>query len=138
MKHVLSIMLALVMICSLAAQSNKAQNEDIRSLLKFEERNIDLGDVIRGDKPTGVFVFTNVSNEDVEIEFVSVCECTSIDWPKEVIKPGQTGEIPFEFDSMKKLKSGEVVLDILLKNEDPKSGYQVLEQARYKYNLLHQ
>ncbi len=138
MKHVWSILIAFGMLSSMAAQTDSKDNKTIHSLLKFNERVIDLGDVVRGDKPTGVFVFTNESNEDVEIEFVSVCECTSVDWPKNVIKPGQKGEIPFEFDSMRKLKSGEVVLDILLKNEDPKSGYPVVEQARYKFNLLHQ
>ena len=55
--------------------------EDFASLLKFDTRSIALGEVKQGEKRDGQFAFTNVSKEDVQIEFISVCECTEVDYP---------------------------------------------------------
>lgn len=129
-----------ITICAMGIHAQESGDkqvpEDFRSLLKFEERLIELGDVKKGESRSSKFKFTNVSEEEVTIEFVSVCECTEVDYPTLPILPGESGEIDFTFDSSDKEKSEKIVLDILLTNIEPETGYQVIEQVHYTYELV--
>ena len=107
----------------------QAQSNDF---LEFETEEISLGKVTKGDKVDSAFKFTNVSDEDVVIELVSTCECTEANWPKSTIKPGETGEIPFTFDSSTKDKEEEISIDVYLKNVD-KDGNPVIIFLYYNY-----
>ncbi len=100
--------------------------------IEFETEQIHLGKVTKGDKVDSLFKFTNVSDEDVVIELVSTCECTKANWPKSKIKPGETGEIPFTFDSNEKEKEEEISIDVYLKNTD-ENGNPVIIFLYYDY-----
>ena len=100
--------------------------------LKFESEEISLGKVKKGEKVDSSFNFTNVSDEDVYIDLVSTCECSEASWPKGAIKPGETAEIPFIFDSNEKDKEEEISIDVFLKNED-KEGNPVVIFLYYTY-----
>ena len=105
-------------------------------LLEFEQKHIDLGEVKKGEKRETAFTFTNRGNEDIKIELVSACECTTLDWPRRAIPPGGTGTIDIIFDSGQKDKSETIEVDIHLKNTDPKTGYPILEIVSYSYKLI--
>ncbi len=134
--------LTTISFCFLFALAAFAQNEtkevpeEFKSLLKFEETNIELGEVKKGDTKETAFHFTNVSQEVVSIEFISVCECTEVDYPTLPIKPGESGKIDVIFDSTEKDKSEKITLDILLTNVEPETGYQVVEKVHYTYELV--
>ena len=104
--------------------------------LLFDQTHIDLGEVKKGDKKETAFTFTNAGNEDIKIELVSACECTTLDWPRRAIPPGGTGTIDILFDSGQKDKSETIEVDIHLENTDPKTGYPMLEIVSYSYILL--
>jgi hypothetical protein len=141
MKFLSTIALLLLFTWTSTAQEiqeevHKEIPKELKSLLEFEHSSIELGKVKKGDTRQGTFKFTNVSKEEVQIEFISVCECTQVDYPTLPIKPGESGKIDFTFDSSEKDKSEEIVLDVLLTNVEPISGYQIVESVHYTYELV--
>lgn len=104
--------------------------------MTFDKPQINLGTIKRGDKKEMVFHFTNSGTEDLQIEIVSSCECTTLDWPRSSIKPGEKGAITALFDSTEKEKSETVDIDINLTNLDPKSGYPMFERVCYTFELV--
>lgn len=129
-KITLSIFFLISIACVLTAQNNSV------TLLQFEDRALDLGDVKHGDVIKSSFSFTNVSQDTVYIDLVSSCECTDTDWPRRPILPGDQGEIKITFNSEMKEESEVVDVDIYLLNEDPISGIPMKEYLTYKYNLI--
>ena len=104
--------------------------------LSFDETLVDLGKVVRGEKREHTFTFVNVGTSDVEIDLVSSCECTTVDWPKgEVIRPGGKGTIDIIFDSTEKEESETVDVDVILKNTDEK-GNPIFYILQYKFELV--
>jgi len=136
MKYMFSIVCALLMTCTLSAQEAKSVPEDLKSLLKFEQKTIDLGKVKKGEKREATFEYTNISDQPVEIEFISVCECTEYDHTSLPVAPGEKGTIDIVFDSSSKDKSDKITLDILLTNVEPDTGYQIVEQCHYTFELV--
>lgn len=125
----------LALVFLLQSNIGFAQNNSV-TLIEFEERELDLGDVKHGDVITTSYKFTNVSQETVHFDLVSSCECTETNWPRKPIAPGESGEIKIIFDSSKKEESEVVDVDVYLLNEDPKTGNSIAEYLTYKYNLI--
>lgn len=66
----------------------------------FSEESHDFGTVIEGVQATHVFKFTNTGNEPIVISGVRAsCGCTTPEWPKEPIAPGQTSQIKAIYNS---------------------------------------
>lgn len=103
--------------------------------MTFENAFIHLGKVKRGDSRKFDFVFLNTGIDPIEIDIISSCDCTTLDWPRKPIKPGQKGIINVTFDSTKKEVSETIDVDIYLKNIDPKTGYRTLKVINYDYEL---
>ncbi|MBP7184405.1 MAG: OmpA family protein [Saprospiraceae bacterium] len=107
-----------------------------RELVKFDQKMVDFGKVKKGDKKEHVFYFTNISEEDVQIEIVTSCDCTTLDWTRRAIKPNEKGKISAIFDSSSK-EIGEVIdIDIVFKNTNPKNGYPEVEKVQYSFELI--
>jgi hypothetical protein len=104
--------------------------------MTFEKELIHLGDVKKGEKKSFTFDFTNTGREAIEIEIVSACECSTLDWPIKPIVPGDTAQIKVDFDSTKKEASETIDVDITLKNIDPKTGYQMFKIVQFDYVLI--
>jgi len=129
MKH-----LFLLTIFSFLALTSSAQNKQAVELT-FDTENIDLGTVKKGDKRTFDYTFTNTGTDVIEIEIVSGCDCTTLDWTRGEINPGEKGVIDVIFDSTEKENSETVDVDIYLKNINPKSDSQYLIVLDYKFEL---
>jgi len=129
MKH-----LFLLTIFSFLALASSAQNKQAVELT-FDTENIDLGTVKKGDKRTFDYTFTNTGTDVIEIEIVSGCDCTTLDWTRGEINPGEKGVIDVIFDSTEKENSETVDVDIYLKNINPKSDSQYLIVLDYKFEL---
>jgi len=114
---------------------SEAKAESLFNMV-FDRRHHDFGKVKRGDKVTTQFSFTNKGTENIEIELVSACECTTLDWPRKAVKPGEKAVIEVVFDSTEKEESETIEIDINLKNRDPKTGYPRLEILSYTYELV--
>ena len=105
--------------------------------MTFEQEHIDLGKMKKGDTRTFQYIFTNTGKETIEIELVTACECSTVDWPRRPIHPGEKGVIDVVFDSAQKDVSETVEVDITLKNIDPKTGYQIFKLLEYRFILEH-
>lgn len=104
--------------------------------LTFEVTDIDLGEVKKGEKRTGSFDFVNTGEESIEIDIVSACECTTLEWTQGPIAPGKQGKVHFIFDSTEKEASETIDVDINLKNIDPITGGPKLIIVSYKFELI--
>lgn len=69
-------------------------------IAEFDSLIYDFGTINEGEKAKGAFKVTNKGITDLVISNAKgACGCTVPDWPKEPIKPGETKEIKFTFDS---------------------------------------
>jgi hypothetical protein len=68
--------------------------------LEFETETFDFGEITYGSKKVETnFIFTNTSENDFTISNIRPgCNCTSIEYTKGVIKPGQRGVISAKYD----------------------------------------
>lgn len=128
MKYVLILVSFLFSMNSIFAQGTVPA-------MKFESETLDLGPIKKGEKRTFSYTFTNIGKEDIEIDLVSGCDCTTLDWPRLPIKPGEKGTIDVIFDSTEKEDSEPVDIDIYLKNIDPKTGHPMLKILDYSFQL---
>lgn len=70
--------------------------------VEFEPMQIDAGEVPYGIPVEREYSVKNVSVENLIIlDVKSGCHCTVVDWPKEPIKPGQSGKIKITYDALK-------------------------------------
>ncbi len=68
--------------------------------IEFSETNYDFGEIKQGDVVEHTFTFKNTGDNDLVLKNVKpTCGCTALDWPKDPIKPGETGEIQTRFNS---------------------------------------
>jgi len=105
--------------------------------MTFEKRVLDLGKVKKGDQIPISYSFTNTGDAPLEIDLISVCDCTTVtERPYLAIAPGETGVIKAIFDSNQKDESETIDIDIWLKNIDPVLDMPVLERIQYQYEFV--
>ena len=105
--------------------------------LTFDKKTVDLGTVRKGDKKEMNFQFTNTGNQPIEIELVTSCECTTLEYPQfKVFKPGEKGMIHAVFNSAEKEISETTDIEIILKQEDPKTKNPIVYILQYKFALV--
>lgn len=102
----------------------------------FKYAEVDFGTVKKGEKREHTFEFTNEGDEPLIIELVSACDCTTTEYSTEPVPPGKGGTISAVFDSSKIEESQKIDIDIILANEDPKTGYQIVERVSYIFELV--
>lgn len=68
--------------------------------IKFKSTKQSFGFVKKGELVKVTFVFSNTGNEDLELlDAKAECSCTTVDFPKYMIKPTQTDTITVYFDT---------------------------------------
>lgn len=68
--------------------------------LEFEKKNHDFGKIKQGVPVTYIFKFTNKGSKDVLLQNVQAsCGCTTPQWPKEPIKPGDVASITVTYNA---------------------------------------
>lgn len=71
--------------------------------MKFDSEAFDFGKIKTGDKVTHEFKFVNTGKSPLVItNATATCGCTTPEWPKAPIKPGESGVIKVTFDSAAK------------------------------------
>ena len=69
-------------------------------IMKFEKESHDFGKIKQGDKVSYDFKFTNNGKSPLIItDAVASCGCTTPEWPKAPVKPGESGLIKVVFNS---------------------------------------
>lgn len=101
----------------------------------FDYTEVDFGIIKKGEKREHTFKFTNEGDEALVIELVSACDCTTTEYSTEPVAPGEEGIIKAIFDSGAIEGANKIDIDIILENEDPKTGYQIVERVSYFFQL---
>ncbi|RFS20595.1 DUF1573 domain-containing protein [Chitinophaga silvatica] len=97
-----------------ANNSQEKVDTSLANALTFEEKVHNFGDIHEGEKVEYSFKFTNNGKSPVVIQdAISSCGCTVPEWPKEPIKPGESGFMKVIFDSHG--KSGYTEKEISIK-----------------------
>lgn len=100
----------------------------------WDKKTLDLGKVHKGEKRQFYYDFINTSGQDIQIDIVDACACTTIDFPRGVIHPNGKGRLGVEFDSSEKDASETIGITVVFKNTDA-NGNPVIESLEYKFEL---
>ncbi|MDB5261822.1 MAG: hypothetical protein JWQ14_1103 [Adhaeribacter sp.] len=72
-------------------------------VLTFAETKFDFGNIQEGEVVKHIYKFRNTGNQPLLISEVRVtCGCTSPEWTKTPVAPGQTGFVTIQFNSTSK------------------------------------
>lgn len=110
-------------------------------LMAFDKKTINFGKIKTGDKPEVIYNFTNTGNKELDIEIVSACECTELEWTQTTVKVGEKGFIKAVFNSetiededhKKPLKK---TVDIILKQTHPSNDYPIVESVTFEVFIV--
>ena len=93
-KLISTITLALAIAGSCLAQTTTSQT------VRFSSETIQMGKLKQGEPSTATFTVTNIGKKDLIIEKVTAaCGCTSPDYTRAAIKPGQTGYVKATYNA---------------------------------------
>jgi hypothetical protein len=105
--------------------------------MSFESKEHDFGTITQGDKVTHDFKFTNSGEGDLVISKAKgSCGCTVPEYPKEAIKPGESGTIKVSFNSAGKRGETEKTVTLFCNTKDSieilkiKATIEVPEKAK--------
>ncbi|SDW77028.1 Protein of unknown function [Lutibacter oricola] len=88
-------------------------------VIEFDKTEYDFGTISEGEKVEGVFNIKNTGKTDLMVlSAKATCGCTVPTWPKEAIKPGESAELKFTFNS--KGRSGKQTKSITLQTNTEK------------------
>jgi len=118
MKKILSLLFACLLALGIMAQTDKKApveappvSKDVldnmtedpqggNGQFEFDNEVFDFGEVIEGEKAEHEFTFTNSGSEPIIIEKVKAsCGCTTPQWPKTPIAPGEQAMIKAIYNS---------------------------------------
>lgn len=73
---------------------------DVKPVLQFEKTEFDFGKILQGEVVSYTFHFTNTGSAPLIITNVDKsCGCTTGDFPRQPVDPGEGGEIKVTYDS---------------------------------------
>lgn len=105
-------------------------------IMVFEEREVDFGEVPKGEQRYHTYTFTNKGDVPLKIATVIACECTMADFSYSEVAPGESAEIDVTFDSSEKDGEEVISIDIILENEEPTSGNPIIEKIKYQFVVV--
>lgn len=85
-----------------------------QAFLKIEDNKKNFGFVKKGEVVTLEFLFENTGNQPLIISDIKVeCSCTSVEYPKQPIAPGQKDKIIVKFDTKSTYDRQDRALEII-------------------------
>ncbi len=103
MKRIVSIIFAALALCSACKSNsnNESNNQaDTIAAITFDSKNYQFGEIVKGEVVEHTYTFTNTGTIDLLIQEVDPsCGCTTPEWTKEPIAPGEKGKIRVKFDT---------------------------------------
>ncbi|WP_235292103.1 DUF1573 domain-containing protein [Portibacter lacus] len=100
--------------------------------IKIYNNNIDLGEVKKGEVKELEFTIENVGNADLEIEIITTCHCTELEYSKEPLAPGQMAVIKAKYNSglKEELREYREVINIISNVE------HIVDEAIFKVKVV--
>ncbi|GAB4491521.1 MAG: hypothetical protein OHK0019_11820 [Saprospiraceae bacterium] len=128
--------LSILFSCATAQTPQTTQTSQTTQtpFITWDKKMVDLGKVKKGEKRSLFFEFTNTSGADIQIDIVDACECTKVDFPRGVIKPGGKGRLDATFDSTEKDAPETIGINIVFKQTDA-AGNPRIEMVEYKFEI---
>lgn len=105
-------------------------------VMTFETKHHNFGQLKTGDKPVFVYNFTNTGTAPLDIDIVSGCDCTELEWTQSSVPPGGKGYIKAAFNTKKAepedhKKDLKKYIDIVLKQKNPKNDYPIVASLTF-------
>ena len=85
--------------------------------ITFDNAHHNFGDVPQGQLREKIYSFTNTGDGPLDIELVTSCTCTELEWPRKTIYPGERGALLVVFNSAGKEGITKVDVDIIANTE---------------------
>ncbi|MBO4777052.1 MAG: DUF1573 domain-containing protein [Bacteroidales bacterium] len=86
--------------CKQGSSTAETKSTDTITSIEFENKNYAFGQIVKGQVVEHSYFFKNTGNIDLIIEEVDPsCGCTTPEWTKEPVKPGEKGKIIVKFDT---------------------------------------
>ena len=106
-------------------------------VMTFDIKLHDFGTIKMGDQPSITYNFTNTGDIPLNIDIVTGCDCTELDWTRTEVAPGAKGFVSAKYNSNKAepedhKKQLEKFVDIILKQTHPSNGYPLVESLKFK------
>jgi hypothetical protein len=110
-------------------------------IMTFDKKLVDFGKIKMGDTPSTVYNFTNTGDAPLDIEIITGCDCTELDWTRSTVGVGEKGFISAKYNSNKAeeddhKKQLEKFVDIILKQKHPSNGYPLVESLKFKVFIV--
>lgn len=122
MKYLVSLVV-LVSLSFAAFSQNKSPNAPV---FKFIEETHDFGNLKEGPQAQVDFVFVNGGKEPLIIQNCSAsCGCTTPDWTKEPIAPGQKGKITVKYNTEGRVGTFNKTVYIASNAKGDKERYEI-------------
>tara|TARA_B110001450_G_scaffold80323_1_gene76134 strand:+ start:9746 stop:10138 length:393 start_codon:yes stop_codon:yes gene_type:complete len=108
---------------------DKAKTRDVEikkgtAIISFDKKEYDFGTVNEGTIVETSYLVTNSGKTDLVITNAKAsCGCTVPVWPREAIKPGETGEVKVKFNTSGKPNRQQKTITLTTNTE---SGREVL------------
>lgn len=123
-----------ILLLVLLSACATAQPQTTTTFVTWDHKEIDLGQVKKGEKREMDFTLTNTSGQDIKIDLVDACECTTTDYPRGVIAAGKTATVHAIFDSAQKDEDETISIRVIFANTDAE-GNPRIETVRYQFAL---
>lgn len=103
-------------IAGAQAQAPASSNAE----MAFEKESHDFGDINQGDAVKHTFKFTNTGTDALVISDIkTTCGCTTPQWTRDPVMPGERGEIVVQFNSSGKIGKQHKVVTIITNAKEP-------------------
>ena len=118
MKNFIKISFAAVLFAALAftagAQNSTNDARPEEEVVKFSKKVHDFGDILLSDKSVEcTFEFKNTGKADLVLQKVKAsCGCTTPDWTKEPVRPGETGIVKATLEQLEELESPGTIVPL--------------------------
>lgn len=114
MKKYSILAILLLTVSAVFAQEKPQAPKTDGPVITLEETTYDFGTITQGDVVEHIFKFTNTGNQPLIITNIQIsCGCTTPEWPRNPIMPGEKGEIKVGFNSNGKLNKQTKTLPII-------------------------
>ena len=110
-------------------------------VMVFDKTTIDFGKIKTGERPTVTYNFTNTGSAPLDIDIVSGCDCTDLEYTRSTVQPGEKGFVTATFKSDKAeaddhRKPLKKYVDIVLKQIHPKSGGPISASLTFFVHII--
>ncbi len=122
-------------------KQDTAKKPDPMPKMDFTAKYHDFGKIKKGDRPTYTYEFTNNGEGVLDIEIVTGCDCTELEYTEKLVKPGEKGFVKATFNSNRAEpeeigigKPVNKVITIVLKNTYP-NGYPIVDELKFDVQI---